>query len=240
MKKMVLLFAAACMMAACGESDVTPVVFEAYEQEAGAQTPDGIPAHIGLRIDVPQGTDGVAKNIVAGIRQLIAGSQIATELGEPADGVLPTVGSKYVETFLSRMAKGELEGVPAEYQLGISCEYQNEACVRFHVVDGIYGNGGPYEYDAVVRKSDGHVMQQDEMVNISMDDLRTLVSKHATDEQKESLFIEEDGYQFSPDPQGCRFHWAVGSHFFQVVVIPLDELEPYLTEEAKQCGLMTF
>ena len=38
MKKVVLLFAVAYMVAACEESAVAPVVFETYEQDAEAQT----------------------------------------------------------------------------------------------------------------------------------------------------------------------------------------------------------
>lgn len=236
MRTTFLLLATAIIVAACGEGTSSPLAFETYEKEADAQNPDGIPAHLTLRFDVPQGEGGTAACIASGIRSLIGASEIARELGMPDEVTLQEVGDRYGTTFTNRMAKGELEGVPAEYMLHITHTYQNAACVRFHIQDGIYGNGGPYEYDAVVRKSDGHVMTQSELVSITQDNVVKLIKKYGTDEQKESSFFEDGSYQFSPDAEGVRLHWATGSHFFQELVIPVEAMEPYLTEE----GLLLF
>ena len=96
-------------------------------------------------------------------------------------------------------------------------------------------NGGPREYRKVVRLSDGHLMTTEEMSSITEDQVKELAKKFGDDDQKELVeLMEENGYWLAPDTLGCKLVFQNGSHFFQYVDIPLNDIAPYLTEEGRK------
>lgn len=109
--------------------------------------------------------------------------------------------------------------------------YQNESSVVLHFIDGLYGNGGPQEFDYVVRLSDGHIMRQQEMVLISDNRLEAIMNRYVTGDFSANL---SEGYHLSPvSLDSCKIIWPIGSHFNGEVIIPISELEPFFTEEGK-------
>ena len=205
-----------------------PIEFVTYERTDVAFTSWGSPSGITVKFDVPQGD---YPQVETAIRLIISKSQMAKELGEPIGETLQQVADNFVELFKEAIGKDEYG--TTQFDLLIEQEYQNKECVVFHVADGIYGNGGPHEYDLVVRLKDGHVMEQSEMIFISEDRLKELVMQYADSEQREQVFLEE-GYYLSPCAEGVKLLWPIGSHFTGECIIPLSEIEGYLTDDARQ------
>ena len=113
----------------------------------------------------------------------------------------------------------------------IEANFLNEASATFHVYDGVYVNGEPDVYDRVVRLSDGHVMEQDELVNISAEDLQALIEKNLKEEMPVYL---EDGYWVLPaGVDSCRVFWLISRAGGGEVMIPISEMESFLTPEGK-------
>ena len=204
-----------------------PIVFQSYELTDEATSPQGLPLGISIKIDIPQGDH---PKIEGAIRQIINKSSVVQALGEPIGETLQQVADNCVELFKERAKTDEFGYV--QFDLLIEYEYQNKECVVFHVADGVYGNGGPKEYNVVVRKEDGHVMEQSEMIFIAEEKLRALAEKHYSTEEGFEVFLG-DGYYVSPCAEGVKLQWPVGSHFLGECVIPLNEIESYLTEEGK-------
>lgn len=227
--KLLTLMAAALLVvgvAACGSGSVE---FERYEVQRDTLTASGAFAGINVIIDIPKGGGSRQKNVEKAIREILSHSQLAGEVGEPKEEQLKEIVDDYVKRYLDYMASGEYG--PMTCDLGVLSGYQNENSITLHFVDGIYGNGGPQEHDCVVRFSDGHIMQQNEMIQISDEDLKSLIESHGGEDIPLNL---ADGYNFSPAGEdSCKVLWPIGSHFFGEVMILISEIEPYLTEEGK-------
>lgn len=207
-----------------------PLEFEKYELQGDTVCVSGASNEICVFIDIPKGSGSKQENVEKAIRELISQSKLAREIGAPIDGSLKDVADDYVKRFLERSATDEEFSGPMRCDLGVVNGYQNEASVTLHFVDGLYGNGGPQEADYVVRLSDGHVMQQEEMVQISENRLSSMMEKYLVEG---SVYFDE-GYHLSPvGADSCKIIWPIGSHFNGEVIMPISELEPFMTEEGK-------
>ena len=209
--------------------DGGPLEFETYEQQRDTICTNGASAEIWVSIDIPKGSGNKQKNVEKAIRELISQSKVAREMGAPIEGSLKEVAEDYVKRFLESAAKSDEYGA-TRCDLGIKSCYQNESSVTLRFSDGLYGNGGPVESDYVVRLSDGHIMQQHELVQISDDRLLSLIKKYVVD----GYVTLSDGYCISPvDVDSCKVLWQIGSHLNGEVIVPISELEPFMTEEGK-------
>lgn len=210
--------------------DGGPLEFEKYEIEGDTVCVSGASNEIVVFIDIPKGSGSRQENVEKAIRELISQSKLALEIGAPIDGSLQEVADDYVRRFLERSATDEDFSGPIRCDLGVEGGYQNEASITLHFVDGIYGNGGPHETDYVVRLSDGHVMQQKEMVQISEERLSSILEKYLVEGNADL----SEGYCLSPvGADSCKIIWPIGSHLYGEVIMPLSELEPFMTEEGK-------
>jgi len=237
MKKVMFLFAASVMIAACGgKGEVAPLAFESYENTAVGEGPEGGVAGLELKIDIPVGEGERQEKVSEGIREIISQSEVGKELKQPVEGSLKEIADAFLNYFPVGVAKGDLESSGAiTYHLWIENESQNSEVVFFRVGDGIFGNGGPSESYKIVRLSDGKVMDSKEVYNITGDDIVTLVKKYGTNEQKEfdEAFIGSDGY-LCPVGDSCRILYLEGAHFWNVVTVPINEVRGFLTEEGKK------
>ena len=235
MKRIQLFWVAgvALLLTACsgGTATQTPVAYEAYEIDETVEGEEGAPGQLHLKFDIPQGEGSAVENVTKAIRALVDSSAVAEELGKPAEGTLKEVADHYLELFKKGMASGELAPM-CVYELLIEHGYQNKACQVLRVSDGIYGNGGPYVRDIVVRLSDGHVMEQQELLTVNDEKLGELVTKYANDEQKEQMEMAAD-FNVSPSDKGIVVLYHLGSHLFDEVTIPTEEFLPLMTEEGK-------
>lgn len=225
------VLAAAMLLASCG-SNSNGLVFNNYEKNAQAQSPEGVPSSLELTLPIPQGEGELQANVTNAIKEIISHSRIAEELGEPEGESLQAIADNYYECFKSGVAEEELVG-PCVYHLQIVCQYQNPQCVVLHVSDGVYGNGGPREYVWNVRLSDGHLMLFKEFTTMTGNDVLALARRYGDEETKEAVSDGiEDGW-LSPDSAGCRVKVQLGTHFFHDFVVPMESVAPYLTEEGK-------
>ena len=182
-----------------------------------------------ITIDIPQGEGEKQQNVSKGILDIMAHSAIAKEAGEPKTGNLKEVADDYSKRMAELLNSGDYG--PATADLTIEASYLNEASVTFHVYDGVYVNGEPDVYDQVVRLSDGHVMEQSEMVDISAEDLQPLIEKNLKEEMPVYL---EDGYWILPaGTDSCRVFWLISRADGGEVKIPISEMESFLTPEGK-------
>lgn len=209
---------------------VSPIAFETYE----VMDDDGYHTSI----DIPKGDGEKEQNLTAGIREIISQSDLGKEIGLPSDGSLQEVMSDYQKRY-HQFAKDYCRNNQApsapECEFELTSIFQNEASVTFAVADAIYFNGSPDYYNKVVRLSDGHVMAQEEMVSASMDDLVKLIEKYVGDDMPISVYSLEDGYWFSPSSgDSCMVVWPVSRAVQGKALIPLSDMEPYLTEAGKE------
>ena len=231
----ILLFGIACLLAACSENGYSPIQFEKFEEQVGVTSPDGAMAEMTLTIDIPVGEDEVQNRLSEGIRTIIRESSVVEELKQPIEGSLKEICKKLIAYFPNGISKGEIEiYVATSFNLMVECEHQTEQAVVFRVTDGVYGNGGPMVSYKVIRLSDGKLMDDKEVYNITGDDIVTLVKKYGTDEQKEfdEAFIGPDGY-LCPIGDSCRVLYLEGAHFWNEVTVPVDEIKGFLTEEGR-------
>ena len=201
------------------------IAFETYTVE------DNIQAYV----DIPVGDSEKAQNARKGLCEVIGMTHMADELGAPLEGASPReVIDDYNKRFSGYLDKFHREtGAPIapSCQIFIESGFQNEACVVFEAAGAIYFNGSPDTYLRVVRLADGHVMKQEEMVNISADVLEPLVEKYNQDGMPVYL---GDGFYFTPAANdSCMAVWPVG-HGYGIAMIPLSEMEPYLTEAGRE------
>ena len=231
------LFAASVLMAACGgKGDVAPLAFESYEDTAEGVGPEGGPAQLDLKIDIPIGEGERQEKVSAGIREIISLSEVGQELKQPVEGSLKEIANAFLGYFPIGVAKGELESSGAvSYQLWIENESQTSEAVFFKVSCGIYSNGGPVVSYKAIRMSDGKLMDEKEIHNFSGNDVVPLVKKYGTDEQKafDDAFIGPDAY-LCPVSDSCRILYLEGAHFWNVVTVPINEITGFLTEEGKK------
>ena len=163
----------------------TLIPFSLYEKEESIKDIEGVFAGMTLGIDIPQGKGEVVDKITRIIRTLITSSEIGEQIGPPMKGSLNKVCDDYVERFKKGIAYGNLMSGCA-YHLEILYTYQTSEYICFHVVDGVYGNGGPMEREVLVRLSDEHFLEQDEIINIPEEKLLSLAKKYASEDQKET------------------------------------------------------
>lgn len=223
--KMAAIMLAAGLIA-CGV-DFQPIVFEPYEIVDGG--------NYMIEIDIPQGDGEKEQNAIKGIREIIAQSKLGSEVGEPSEGTLQEVMEDYHKRY-NKYAEENVEGPRTPMcDLTIKSVSQNEACVTFLVYDGIHIMGDPDYYKSIVRLSDGHVVSQQELVNISIAETMDLIRKYITDETRVNEYGLKDGYWFSPSSSdSCLVMWAISRAGFGETTIPLSDIKPYLTEEGKK------
>ncbi len=235
MRKTFLIFGIACMLMGCSGNGYSPIQFEKFEEQVGVTSPEGAMTEMTLTIDIPVGEDEVQNRLSEGIRTIIRESSVVEELKQPIEGSLKEICKKLIAYFPNGISKGEIEIYGAtSFNLMVECEHQTEQAVVFRVTDGVYGNGGPMVSYKVIRLSDGKLMDDKEVYNITGDDIVTLVKKYGTDEQKEfdEAFIGPDGY-LCPIGDSCRILYLEGPHFWNEVTVPVDEIKSFLTEEGK-------
>lgn len=231
-----LLMAVGTIFAACNKNGgPTAMTFEVYEQESEANNlvnGEEWKGTIKLCFDVPVGDEEAQENAVKGILDIIGKSDLAKHYGPPTGNTLKEVADNYVNKYkeIFRQQQSFDESFYYDPTLSVRCVYQNEACVVMEVTEGYFNK----TYEGVIRLSDGHLLTNDEIANISKEELLELAHKYADATQDEKIRIEDD-YNLSIGPQGLLFHPSQDckSEF----VIPMSEVESKLTEEAK--ALMT-
>ncbi|MBQ8457214.1 MAG: hypothetical protein IJ540_06400 [Prevotella sp.] len=203
------------------------IEFETYEVMEG---------YYQVTIDIPKGDSDREQNITKGLREIIANSELCKEevVGTPKEGSLHEIiddcnqrYQKFADYFMKESEAPE----PPVCQLYIESVYQNEACVVFQVDDGVYFNGAPETYFRVIRFSDGHIMQTDEMISITPETLEPIVKKYYHGNLP--VFLG-DGYFVLPAVNdSCRVAWSV-NHGYGDVMIPISELESHFTDVGKE------
>lgn len=205
---------------ACSSGGGNVLQFKTYEARSGEAV---------VTIDIPQGEDELQQNISKGIFDIMAHSAIAKEAGSAKDGSLNEVADDYSKRMAKLLESGDYG--PATADLTIEVSYLNEASATFHVYDGVYVNGEPDVYDRIVRLSDAHVMEQSELVDISNEDLQSLIDKNLKEEVPVYL---EDGYWILPaGVDSCRVVWLISRAASGEVMIPISEMERFLKPDAK-------
>ncbi len=192
-----------------------------------------------IKIDMPKGNGKKQKNIIKGLREIIASSSIANEVGGPVDGDM----TKVIEDYMRKWWKYSEnycrnEGAPYAPMGWLTIEniQQNEACATFFVSDGIFVNGGPNGFLRVIRFEDGHVMDQEEMIIIPVEKLAKLAEEYRTDKNTPvPEAITEWGYWFRPEnPDTCTLAWEISRYTFREAKIPLAEVDQFLTDEGRK------
>lgn len=208
--------------------------FSACERQDDGQTSDGAYAALDVSLAVPEGEGTAQRNVARGIRAICYRSPVAEELGKaPADASINGVADYYASAFKKGLKTGKVYPL-CTYSLRISEKFQNKVGVVFSVITGVWGNGGPWEYDTFVRFSDGKVLDSKDLMKIPEAKLRALVKKYDSEEISSYMSVEEGGYQVMPAANGkVCLHVSTGSHFFEDVVVPQEEVAPYLTAEGK-------
>lgn len=234
-----VIIALAFMLTSCKgtaeKQEFEPLTFSTYEKEEAIESPEGVPAGMTLKIDIPDDESEKSAKVVSIIRQLITDSEIGDQVGAPKEGSLQEVCDDYIERFRKGIAQVDLTP-GCEYHLEILSGYQSADYICFHVSDGIFGNGGPMEHEVVYRLSDEHQMEEGEMYNLPDDKWMELARKYAEGEEKETLQNIESlmGGEIVPDEKGCKYHYATSMHLFNVVYFPVSEIASYLTEEGRK------
>ena len=234
-----VIIALAFMLTSCKgtaeKQEFEPLTFSTYEKEEAIESPEGVPAGMTLKIDIPDDESEKSAKVVSIIRQLITDSEIGDQMGAPKEGSLQEVCDDYIERFRKGIAQEDLTP-GCEYHLEILSGYQSADYICFHVSDGIFGNGGPMEHEVVYRLSDEHQMEEGEMYNLPDDKWMELARKYAEGVEKEKLQNIEslmDG-EIVPDEKGCKYHYATSMHIFNTVYFPVSEIASYLTEEGRK------
>lgn len=210
------------------------IQFSDCERQDDGQTPDGAYAALDVNLVVPKGEGNAQQNVARGIRAICDRSPVAEELGKaPADATIEGVADYYASAFKKGLRTRKVFPL-CTYSLRISEKFQNKTGVVFSVTTGVWGNGGPWEYDTFVRFSDGNVLDSKNLVKIPAAKLRALVQKYASEDFSTTISVEEGGYQIMPAADGeANLHVSMGSHFFENIDVPVEEVAPYLTTEGK-------
>ena len=234
-----VIIALAFMLTSCKgtaeKQEFEPLTFSTYEKEEAIESPEGVPAGMTLKIDIPDDESEKSAKVVSIIRHLITDSEIGDQVGAPKEGSLQEVCDDYIERFRKGIAQEDLTP-GCEYHLEILSGYQSADYICFHVSDGIFGNGGPMEHEVVYRLSDEHQMEEGEMYNLPDDKWMELARKYAEGVEKEKLQNIESlmGGEIVPDEKGCKYHYATSMHIFNTVYFPVSEIASYLTEEGRK------
>lgn len=208
--------------------------FSACERQDDGQTSNGAYSALDVSLAIPEGEGEAQHNVARGIRAICDRSPVAEELGKaPADASIEGVADFYASAFKKGLKTGKVYPL-CTYSLRISEKFQNAVGVVFSVTTGVWGNGGPWEYDTFVRFSDGNVLDSKDLINISKTQLRALVKKYGAEELSTMMSVEEGDYQVMPTADGkANLHISMGSHFFEDVEVPEEEITSYLTAEGK-------
>lgn len=208
--------------------------FSACERQDDGQTSNGAYSALDVSLAIPEGEGEAQHNVARGIRAICDRSPVAEELGKAsADASIEGVADYYASAFKKGLKTGKVYPL-CTYSLRISEKFQNKVGVVFSVTTGVWGNGGPWEYDTFVRFSDGNVLDSKNMINISKTQLRALVKKYGAEELSTMMSVEEGDYQVMPTADGkANLHISMGSHFFEDVEVPEEEITSYLTAEGK-------
>lgn len=208
--------------------------FSACERQDDGQTSNGAYSALDVSLAIPEGEGEAQHNVARGIRAICDRSPVAEELGKaPADASIEGVADFYASAFKKGLKTGKVYPL-CTYSLRISEKFQNAVGVVFSVTTGVWGNGGPWEYDTFVRFSDGNVLDSKDLINISKTQLRALVKKYGAKELSTMMSVEEGDYQVMPTADGkANLHISMGSHFFEDVEVPEEEITSYLTAEGK-------
>ena len=208
--------------------------FSTCERQDDGQTSNGAYAALDVSLAVPKGEGGAQRNVARGIRAICDRSPVAEKLGKaPADATIEGVADYYASAFKKGLRTGKVNPM-CTYSLRISEKFQNKTGVVFSVTTGVWGNGGPWEYDTFVSFSDGRVLDSGNLVKIPAAKLRALVKKYESEELSTTISVEEGDYQVMPAADGkANLHVSMGSHFFENVEVPVDEIASYLTVEGK-------
>lgn len=202
-----------------------PIEFELYSPEE----------EYNLSVDIPKGNSEREQNVVKGLREIISKSKFAQEVGAPVEGTLRDVLDDYhnrVNKYQDDFLRTSGAPYPPTCQLDINCIFQNEASASFMVDDGIYFNGFSDRYCRVIRFSDGHVMELSEMVNISNDKMEELIRKYQQYDLPVSL--EEGCFVLPAANDSVEVFWTVSRAGLGDVLIPISDMEPYMTEAGKE------
>ena len=235
-----LVLATAVLLASCNKkTGPEAMAFEVYEQKGEVTVPgnDGEwEQTLLLKIDVPTGDDEAQENVEKAILEIIGKSKVAYYLGAPTGSTIKEVGENYVNTLKNNFKERFLQlqktekMVSSNLVLTIRCVYQNEACVVMAVTDGGDRVGTDRIFESVIRLSDGHILTNEEIANISEEELLELACKYSDASQEKNVKIEGE-YSLSIGPEGLLFH---PSQYFETeYAIPISAVEPKLTEEAK-------
>lgn len=208
--------------------------FSACERQDDGQTSNGAYSALDVSLAVPEGEGEAQHNVARGIRAICDRSPVAEELGKAsADASIEGVADYYASAFKKGLKTGKVYPL-CTYSLRISEKFQNKVGVVFSVTTGVWGNGGPWEYDTFVRFCDGNVLDSKSLINIPKTQLRALVKKYGSEELSTMMSVEEGDYQVMPTADGkANLHISMGSHFFEDVEVPEEEITSYLTAEGK-------
>lgn len=210
---------------------ITPkgIAFETYE----------VMDEIQVTIDIPQGNSEREQNVMKGLREIIAQSEMCKKdvIGAPIEGSIQEIIAdcqKRYQKFAEDFCKESGAPAPPLCQLFIESGYQNEECVTFQVDDGVYFNGAPDTYFRIIRFSDGHVMEVGEMISITKEEVETIAKKYYKEEDGFAPVYVEDGFNILPAANdSCKITWVAG-HGWGEVLVPLSEIESHLTDEGKK------
>ena len=203
------------------------VKFTKVEQEADAVGRWRVPASMSIKLDMPQDNGNGQDKILKGIRDIIATTEVGKVFGLPVVATQDRYADFYCQKFKEAIGNGELDA-GATYCMEIEKSYQDDNFLCFRVSDGIFGNGGPTQNYYVLRKSDGKLINQNEIIDIPQDSLVALAVRYSTEEVN-PYDLEGEFHQFVPTVDGGILHYMIGSHFWNDVHIPVNDLQPYLT-----------
>lgn len=203
--------------------------FTTYQRSDESTNLEGGSASINIQIDIPAEDCRHREEIVSGIKEIIRNSAIGQELRKPLDGTLQQIVDSYIAGFPAHISDMDDmgEGYLGSYELSIEKKHKNADYISFSVTDGIFANGGPEEYYAVLRLSDGHIMQQVEMIRISTDEVKKLIRAYS---ESDGFLVDFGRYTFSPSEDGCVLKCSA-SMGVEEATIPTDAITPYLTDE---------
>ena len=214
-------------------SDKEPLTFSQYEVDTSFFSEDYGIAAMQLSFAIPEGGGEQQATVIKALRAIIAGSEIAANVAQPEGETLQEVADNFVTAFCEGMEEGGLETL-CEYDLMIIPQYQNEQVVAFSVIDDIVGNGGAMEYFRVLRLSDGHFLERNEMTTLQDKDIPKLAKKFATTNVQDMIRdMGLEGFWIAPDSAGCKMKVLAGSHFFYDFIVPIKDIARYLTDDAK-------
>ena len=212
------------VMTACksGDKAAEGLTFKTYNKEGSSTF---------IKVDIPQGDEQKVQTVTAAIREIMNGTQIAKEIGEmKTDGTLEETIDNCVDKMDPMIASGDYGAVQA--LLYITNSYLSDVAAVFDVSDGVYGMGSPDYYERVVRLSDGHIFTLDELTTIKTEDLEAIVKKYF--HEPDNVNMVDSFYCLMPaTTDSCRVKWEISRAYRGDALIPIAEIEQFLTDEAK-------